>query len=163
MELSNPEILKSEMLNVALVIYAIRLILWILYAKSIVDTIALIKVENRMISAKMGWLVAVPIVNIYYNFVCTRALSDSLTNEFYDRKIAEEENPGRKAGITYAWFFLLAWVPMFPSFLVLTFGILSLVYFVGHWMKVVHFKHIIEAHNQFLDQQPTEDHHDIIR
>jgi hypothetical protein len=153
MDTTTPSVLTAEMIQMLVIFATVSIVVWILYARSIAQTLELIAMENRHMQPKQVWWVAVPFVNLYYNFVCVRALSDSLTNEFFDRKIAEEENPGRQTGLMYAWFFLLSFFPVLPYFLLMTFGLLGMIYFVMHWVKVVHFKHLIEAHNEFLDQK----------
>jgi heme/copper-type cytochrome/quinol oxidase subunit 2 len=156
MENAAPPILTTEMLQVLFIFAAISIIVWILYARTMAKTLELIHFDNRHLQPKNVWWLAVPFINIYFNFVCVRALSDSLTNEFYDRKIAEEENPGRQTGLSYAWFFLLSMFPYLPAFLKLTFSLLSMIYFVMHWVKIAHFKHLIESHNDFLEQKELQ-------
>lgn len=137
---------------------ALRIIVWLLYANTINKTVKKIAPENRHITPRQAWLVALPIFNIYWNFVVARRLSDSLTNEFFDRKIAEEENPGQARGLLYAWLFLASNIP-FPMFILFTIAMLSLIYFIVYWVKINNFKNILEEHDRFLEyqQQKNED------
>src|SRR5690606_20360778 len=121
-----------------LVIGASMLIVWAFYAYTVQGLLKQIAPENRFLEPGQVWFVLVPLVSIYWNFVIAVRVSDSLTNEFFDRKIAEEENPGRYAGIRYAILFLLS-IP-FSGIIGLTFLLLALVYFVAYWIKLYNFK-----------------------
>lgn len=102
--------------------------------------------ENRFIHPNMVWLLLVPFLNIYWNFVAVGKLKDSLNNEFYDRKIAVEENPTFKYGSFFAWCFLIFNfpVPLFISFLML---FLSNVALLLYWFSV-------REHRKLLEQSP---------
>ena len=146
------ENLSPEMMQLVAAVFLIRLIIWVFYAHTVRKTLMLISPENRLMSPNQAWLLAVPLFNIYWNFSVAARLADSLTNEFYDRKIAEEENPGRMAGIWYAWLFLLSNIPL-PSFILITIGLLSIVYFVGYWVKVNNFRNLLAEHEKFRKNQ----------
>lgn len=103
-----------------------------------------------------AWLLVIPFFNIYWNFSVASRLADSLTNEFYDRKIAEEENPGRIAGMWYAWLFLLSSIPL-PAFILVTMGLLSIIYFVGYWVKVNNFRNLLVEHGKHNEKKQTHD------
>src|SRR5690606_26173942 len=133
------ENLSPEMMQLVAAVFLIRLIIWVFYANTIRRTLKLVAPENRLMSPNHAWLLVIPFFNIYWNFLVASRMSDSLTNEFYDRKIAEEENPGRVAGIWYAWLFLLSNIPL-PAFILVTIGLLSFVYFVGYWVKINNFR-----------------------
>lgn len=125
------------------------LLIWALYANTIRKTLKLIAPENRFLAPNMAWLLVIPVYNIYWNFVMAARLSDSLTNEFFDRKIAEEESPGRHMGIRYAILYLLSNIP-FPAFIGLTFFLVGVVYFITYWVKIYNFMLLLEEHNKFL-------------
>ncbi len=130
----------------------IRLLIWVFYANTIRKTLLLIAPENRLMEPNLAWLVVIPFFNIYWNFVVASRLADSLTNEFYDRKIAEEENPGRASGMLYAWLFLLSNIPL-PPFILITIGLLSMVYFIVYWVKVNNFRNLLAEHQNFKNKQ----------
>ena len=94
----------------------------------------------------------VPIINLYWNFIIANRMADSLTNEFYDRKIAEEENPGRLLGLSYAIFIAIASVPIIPS-ISLVAGIFALYYFIRYWVKMDYFRVLITEHQRFVEQK----------
>ncbi|SEN23720.1 hypothetical protein SAMN05216436_11386 [bacterium A37T11] len=128
----------------------ITVLIWVFYANTVRKVIRLIAPENRFLKPDQVWLLVIPLFNIYWNFVVARRLADSLTNEFFDRKIAEEESPGKIAGIRYAIFFLLCNIPL-PGIISLTFFLLAVIYFVAYWVKVYNFKLLLEEHDHFLE------------
>lgn len=143
------ENLSPEMMQLAIAVFLIRLIIWVFYANTVRKTLLLVAPGNRLMTPNQAWLLAVPFFNIYWNFSVASRLADSLTNEFFDRKIAEEENPGRLAGVWYAWFFLLSNIPL-PPFILITIGLLSFVYFIGYWVKVNNFRNLLAEHEKFM-------------
>jgi len=144
--------LPPELMQLAVAAVAIQLLIWGFYANTIRRTLLLIAPENRLMSPEQAWLLIIPLFNIYWNFSVASRLADSLTNEFYDRKIAEEENPGKSTGTWYAWLFLVTNMPL-PSFLVLAAGLLALGYFVAYWVKVSNFRSLLIEHEKFRNKQ----------
>lgn len=140
------------MIQLVAAVFLIRLIIWVFYANTVRKTLMLISSENRLMTPNQAWLLAIPLFNIYWNFVVAARVADSLTNEFYDRKIAEEEDPGRMAGMWYAWLFLLSNIPL-PAFILITIGLLSFVYFIGYWVKVNNFRNLLAEHEKFKKNQ----------
>src|SRR5690606_33705855 len=74
------------------------LILLIVVCWQLRSSLIKIKAENRCIHPEQVWLLLLPFFNIYWNFVVARKFSDSLNNEFFDKKVAVEENPAFKNG-----------------------------------------------------------------
>ncbi len=146
------ELMRPENIIILIGIFILRLIVWGLFAWNIKKTILLIQPENRCLLPNQVWGLMVPLYNIYWNFQVARMLTDSLNNEFYDRKIAVEENPTLKVGLIYAWLYLAANIPL-PQFLLLFTFILSLVYFINYWIKISTYKNLLITHNQFKDNE----------
>ncbi|SEL43168.1 hypothetical protein [Parapedobacter koreensis] len=146
------ENLSPEMMQLAAAVFLIRLLIWVFYANTVRKTLLSISPENRLMNPDQAWLLIIPFFNIYWNFSVASRLADSLTNEFFDRKIAEEENPGRAAGMWYAWLFLLANIP-FPPFILITIFLLSTVYFIVYWVKVSNFRNLLMEHEKFRNKQ----------
>ena len=145
MDLAN---LSPEIIQVAVAVLVVRVIIWGFYANTVRKALLLVAPENRLMTPNQAWLLAVPIINIYWNFAVASRLADSLTNEFYDRKIAEEENPGQSVGGRYAWLFLLTNIPL-PPFILITLFLLSITYFVVYWVKVSNFRNLLVEHEKF--------------
>ncbi|SKB64055.1 hypothetical protein SAMN05660226_02443 [Parapedobacter luteus] len=146
------ENLSPEMMQLAAAVFMIRMLIWVFYANTVRKTLLLVAPENRLIKPEQAWLLVIPFFNIYWNFSVASRVADSLTNEFFDRKIAEEENPGRAAGMWYAWLFLLSNIP-FPPFILITIFLLSVVYFIVYWVKLSNFRNLLEEHEKFKNKQ----------
>ncbi|MGK6350627.1 hypothetical protein [Parapedobacter sp. DT-150] len=146
------ENLTPEMMQLMVAALLIRLAVWVFYANTIRKTLLLVAPENRLMTPGQAWLLVIPLFNVYWNFAVASRLADSLTNEFYDRKIAEEENPGRAAGMWYAWLFLLSNIP-FPPFILITVFLLSITYFVIYWIKASNFRNVLVEHEKFRKKQ----------
>lgn len=142
------ENLSPEMIQAAIAVFLIRTFIWGFYANTIRKTLLLVAPANRLMTPNQAWLLVVPFFNIYWNFAVASRLADSLTNEFYDRKIAEEENPGRTTGTWYAWLFLLTNIPL-PPFILITIFLLSITYFIVYWVKVSNFRNLLVEHEKF--------------
>lgn len=143
--------LSPEMVQLLIAVLLVRLLIWAFYANTVRKTLSLIVPENRLMTPAQAWLLTIPFFNIYWNFVVVSRLADSLTNEFYDRKIAEEENPGRATGRWYAWLFLLSSIPLAP-FIFFSCVLLSFVYFIGYWIKVNNFRNLLSEHERFKNE-----------
>lgn len=140
--------LTPGMIQTVWIMLALQLVIWAFYARSVRKLFLEIAEANRFLQPNQAWLLVIPLFNIYWNFKVARSVSNSLNNEFFDRKIAEEPSPGLVKGLSYAWMFILAHVP-FPAFLVMTFFMLGLIYFVQYWVKISNFRQLIVEHKRF--------------
>lgn len=120
----------------------VLLIIGIVLAYHIRDLIRLVREENRFFTPGQAWVLAIPLINIFYNFVIIRRLCDSLNNEFYDRKEPVEENPTLRAGYFMAFSYLAANFPL-PLFIGYLVYIICLVYYVQYLMKVLAYKKLL--------------------
>src|SRR5690554_5728481 len=127
--------LTDDMRLAIWIVMGARILIWGFYANTVRKTMNCIASENRFFRPSQAWLLVIPFFNIYWNFIVARNLSNSLNNEFYDRKIAEEARPGLATGLSYAWMFLLSHIP-FPQFILMAFMILSIIYFIQYWVKL---------------------------
>ena len=151
-----PEALSPELLEEAykiLMFFAVVvLIIWVLFANTVRSTLKLIAPDNLAMLPNQAWLLVIPFFNIYWNFEVARRLSNSLNNEFFDRKIEVEENPGMRAGMFYAWTFLFYNFP-FPAFMRLLGMIVGIVYFISYWYKINEYRELIIEHNKWRESQ----------
>lgn len=147
--------LDHETLIAAGVIAAIFLAIKALYANTFRTTLKLIAPENRFMKPAEAWLVLIPLFNIYWNFELAKRMADSLTNEFYDRKIAEEEAPGRSTGITLAFLYLITMLPL-PINILMGLNLVYLFYFFAYWIKMNRFRELLKDHNVFLEEQQNK-------
>ncbi|TYR37288.1 hypothetical protein FXV77_04570 [Sphingobacterium phlebotomi] len=140
-----PDSITNDMALYMLIGGVIRIIIWIFFALTLYRTLKLVKKDNQCILPSQAWFVALPIFNIYWNFEVVKRLTDSLNNEFYDRKVEVEEKPTQKWGLIFAWTFLLTNIPL-PPFVLIIISILHLVYFITYWVKVNEYKTLLRMH-----------------
>ena len=131
---------------------AIQLAVWLLIGNTIRTTLVLIKEENRFMRPAQAFLMAIPLFNIYWNFMVVKHLRDSLNNEFFDRKVAIEENPTHKEGNIFAWSYLVRNLPI-PGIILVAALLTNIVGLVLYWVKVVEYKKLLIAteHLKFSD------------
>jgi len=154
-EVITPE-LATELQRIGIFVVLIILVIWAFFAYTIRNTLLLIAEENRCIQPGQSWLLVIPLFNVYWNFEVARRLSNSLNNEFFDRKIAVEVNPGLGIGLTYAWSFLIYYFP-FPLFWKMLAMIVSFVYFISYWYKINQFRELLIEHNKFLESEKNKE------
>ncbi|MFD1164101.1 hypothetical protein ACFQ2C_00630 [Sphingobacterium daejeonense] len=147
----SPE-LTAEIERISIFFVVVILIIWVLFANTVRSTLKLISKENQAILPNQAWFLVVPFFNIYWNFEVARRLSYSLNNEFYDRKIAVEEDPTFTAGMTYAWSFLIYNFP-FPLFWRILGMVVSFVYFITYWFKINQYRVLLLEHNKWLETE----------
>lgn len=144
----------QDLYQYAFIGLGIRVFFWLLFAFTINKTLKLVKKENQCILPSQAWFVAVPLFNIFWNFEVARRLTDSLNNEFYDRKIEVEERPTQKWGLFYAWTFLLSNIPFPVSFLVSLF-FLNMIYFCTYWVKIYQHQSLLKLHIEHFGKDFT--------
>ena len=143
--LKDPEFQKLVPMMPYLIAVAVaQIILWLLLGNTIRTTMNLVKKENRMMAPAQALLIAVPLFNIYWNFMVVRHLRDSLNNEFFDRQVAVEENPTQREGNIYAWSYLVRHFPL-PSYVLYAAMFVNIAGFVMYWIKVVQYKKLLKS------------------
>jgi len=152
--LNNPEFQKimpylPYMIGAAI----LQIIFWLLLGNSIRTTLLLVRKENRMMSPAQAFLIALPLFNIYWNFMVVRHLRDSLNNEFFDRKVAVDENPTQKEGNIYAWSFLASNIPL-PNFIGYITMFSTVIGFILYWVKIIEYKKLLKQTEHLI---PTDD------
>lgn len=151
--LEDPEFQKLlPYLPYLIAVAAIQLAVWLLIGNTIRTTLVLIKEENRFMRPAQAFLMAIPLFNIYWNFMVVKHLRDSLNNEFFDRKVAIEENPTHKEGNIFAWSYLVRNLPI-PGIILVAALLTNIVGLVLYWVKVVEYKKLLIAteHLKFSD------------
>ncbi|WP_140936783.1 hypothetical protein [Sphingobacterium lumbrici] len=150
---NNPDLAKVLPYVIAGVIMQITL--WLFFAYTVRSTLKLIQKENQCILPNQAWFLAIPFFNIYWNFEVVRRLADSLNNEFFDRKIAVEENPTRKQGYIFAVSFLAFNLPL-PLFLRYIASLVNFIYLIVYWIKIVEYKKLLKAQHKYPESEVTD-------
>jgi hypothetical protein len=149
MEVNGMEI-TPDMYWVLILAGLVSLIIRFFYCNTIRKTLKLIAEENRHMQPREVWLAMIPIFTIYWNFKIAERMANSLTNEFFDRQIPEEENPGQAVGYSYSILFALGYIPISSGF-VLVMGLFSFIFFIRYWLKISNFKALLTEHNRFIE------------
>lgn len=113
-------------------------------AYNIRQTVLLIRKENRCLLPGQAWIIAIPLLNIFYNFIVIRRLSDSLNNEFFDRQVAVDENPTLKQGYFMAYSYLATNFPL-PPFIGYLAIFACLVCYLNYWVKVNEYRKLLKS------------------
>lgn len=148
----SPE-LVADLQKITFYLLIIYLVVWLLFALTVRNTLRLIDKENQLILPSQAWFLALPLFNIYWNFEVSKRLAYSFNNEFFDRKIAVEEMPTRKAGMIYAWAFLVYFFPLSPGFVRVAAMLIFLIYFVVYWIQINQYKTLLEEHNYWKQNE----------
>lgn len=144
----SPE-LVADLQKLTLYISITLLVIWVLFANTVRRTLQSINKANQVILPNQAWFLAVPLFNIYWNFEVVKRLAFSFNNEFFDRKVAVEEMPTRRAGTIYAWAFLIYWFPLFPLFVRVAAMVVFMIYFVVYWVQISQYKNLISEHEKW--------------
>ena len=144
--------LAAELTRIGIFFFVVLLVIWLFFANTIRNTLKLIAKENQCMLPNQAWFLAIQVFNIYWNLEVARQLSYSLNNEFYDRKIAVDESPTLRAGMTYAWCYLVYNFPL-PAFWRMLGVIVSFVYFLTYWFKINQYRVLLLEHNKWLESE----------
>lgn len=155
--LNSPELQKlAPQLPLLITLGVLQLVFWLLLGNSIRKVLRLIQKENRMMEPTHAFFIAIPLFNIYWNFMVVRYLKDSLNNEFYDRKVPVEIDPTQKEGRIFAWSFLLCNLPL-PIFLGYTAVVMNIIGFVLYWIQIVKYNKLLRDTESLIPNQNNED------
>lgn len=157
--LNSPEFQRlAPYMPYLMILAVLQVVSWVLLANSIRKVLLMVREENRMMIPSYAFLIAMPLLNIYWTFMVVKHLKDSLNNEFYDRKVAVEVNPTQKEGRLFAWSFLFCNIPL-PMFIGYSAIVLNIIGFILYWVKVVEYNKILKATSSYIaeEEQETED------
>lgn len=123
------------------------------FCLTLYKTLKLIKPENRQLQPFMIWLLLIPLVNLFINFIVVIRMAASITNELVSRDYEVDENPGFAVGIAYAVLAVVANIPM-PFSILGVIGIVGLILFIQYWMKINWYRKVL------LEETPAEEEDD---
>ncbi|HMR20192.1 MAG TPA: hypothetical protein PKA53_12895 [Sphingobacterium sp.] len=135
-------------------------IVWLVLAYHVKRLIQLVRKENRFFTPGQSWILAIPLLNIFYNFIMIRRICDSLNNEFYDRREAVDENPTLRQGYYMAFGFLAANFPL-PIFIAYLVYIASMAYYINYLIKVLAYKKLLQQPPPLSDNEVSVDKENI--
>jgi hypothetical protein len=113
--------------------------------------------RNRTMEPGMVWLNFIPLFNIVWQFITVNRVSESLSNEFYDRGWDRQgEDYGKGVGMTYCIMNLLGWIP----YCGMLFGIVGLVCLIIYWVKIANYSGQLVAHRDDYDDRDDDRYDD---
>lgn len=109
--------------------------------------------HNRAQSPEMVWLQLIPFFGMAWNFVNVIRVSRSLENEFRDRGINIEPDPGKSLGMAMAICMAVSVIPFIGSLA----SIAGLICWILYWVKIAGYseKLAAPAMPQAAYQQPV--------
>lgn len=132
----------------------------VLFCLSLIKTLSFIKEENRKISPSLIWLLLIPFLNNFWNFVVAVRMSQSIKNELESRNFEFEGNPTLVVGLLYS---VLAGLVLFiptPQDLksysigISILGIVVIICFAQYWLKINWYRNILK--NDTEDSNPLQ-------
>lgn len=121
---------------VAVVVVFLFLLVWlavvICFLISLSKCLKEIRPRNRTMEPGQVWLNLVPCLNIVWTFITVIRISESLTNEYEDRRLRPDGDFGKGLGITTLVLNLCGNIP----YIGVLFGIAALICFILYWVKI---------------------------
>ena len=127
-----PPELVTMVLGIFVVAVVIGLIISIFFLLTLSKALSLCHPRNRTMEPGMVWLNFIPCFGIIWIFITVNRISESLKNEFYDRRLPDDGDFGKNLGITYL---VLSWLGIIP-YLGILFSIAGLICFILYWVKI---------------------------
>tara|TARA_B100000287_G_C20381703_1_gene681874 strand:+ start:246 stop:659 length:414 start_codon:yes stop_codon:yes gene_type:complete len=125
-----------------MLILGIVLLPLIFFFVSMMKTLQACSPQNRTMEPGMVWLNLIPLFNLGWIFYTISCISNSLSNEFNERKIENNGQFGFGVGVAMAVCNIVSIIPVVGLFT----SIASLVLWIIYWVQIVGFKNkIIQA------------------
>jgi hypothetical protein len=128
------------------VVVVVAYVILCLYLWTLSTALSLCDRRNRTMEPGMVWLNLIPLFNLVWMFITVIKISESLQNEFDDRRLREEGDYGKQLGITYNILNLLGIIP----YLGIALSFAGFICFIIYWVKIAGF-------NSILRRAPDDD------
>jgi hypothetical protein len=120
---------------VMVVIIAISLAIQIFYLLTLSRCFHRISPHNRKMEPGQVWLNLIPCFGTVWIFITVIRLSESLEDEFYERRLRKDGDMGKNLGIMYNVMVLLGAIPYIGGI----FSLVGLVMWIMYWVKIAGF------------------------
>jgi hypothetical protein len=144
------QVVMFAVFGVALVV---GLIISIFYLMTMSKALSLCSPRNRTMEPGMVWLNLIPLLNFVWMFITVSRVSESLKNEFYDRRLPEDPDYGKGLGITFNVLNLLGVIPCIGP----VFSLIGLICFIIYWVKIAGFNSKLQAAPDDRDRPRLDD------
>jgi hypothetical protein len=107
--------------------------------------------RNRAIEPGACLLQIIPLFNLYYTFVLTSKVSESIQNEYESRRVRPDGDFGKEIGMWWGICNVASLVPYFGTLICLV----GLVLFIVFWVKVAGYSKELDASSDEPDGRPS--------
>ena len=126
---------------VLVILMGVFTIPYILFLKTLQNTIKEISLENRKINPNDVWLILIPFFGIIWQIVVINKISISLGDELNKKKISNNEvKPTFALGIAYCILQILTIIPIVG----ILFGLIALILWIIYWVKIDSYKTLLK-------------------
>lgn len=126
---------------VLVILMGVFTIPYILFLKTLQNTIKEISLENRKINPNDVWLILIPFFGIIWQIVVINKISISLGDELNKKNISNNEvKPTFALGIAYCILQILTIIPIVG----ILFGLIALILWIIYWVKIDSYKTLLK-------------------
>lgn len=131
------ESIPSSVIGIIIGVYAVIIVVFVLYLRTLNKTLKAIQPANRTIEPGNVWLMFIPLFNFIYQFILVKRISDSIQAEYNSRDmVSGEDRPGYTLGLIMSILTFTTWIPVVGGIL----SIGQLVVFIMYWVKIAGYK-----------------------
>ena len=129
---------------VLVILMGVFTIPYILFLKTLQNTIKEISLENRKINPNDVWLILIPLFGIIWQIVVINKISISLGDELNKKNINNHEiKPTFSLGIAYCILQIISFITL-PIFIGLFFGLIAVILWIIYWVKIDSYKTLLK-------------------
>jgi hypothetical protein len=141
----------AAMFGVICFILIVAIIIQVFFILTCSRCVEKVSRRNRAIEPGACWLQIIPLFNLYYTFVLTSKVSESVRNEYESRRLRPDGDFGKQIGMWWAICNVASLVPYLGT---LT-GLVGLVLFIIYWVKVYGYSKELDATADERDDRPS--------
>ena len=134
-------------LVVIFIVFAIWLLIQILYLLNLHKTLEEVSPHNRKMDPGMVWLFLIPLFGMIWHFIIVEKIANSLKDEFAERGIpVEEEKPGYQVGLACCILTACTIIPFLGALSSLG----ALITWIIYWVKTADYKNQLKRNQMHL-------------
>ncbi|MGV0939224.1 hypothetical protein [Empedobacter sp. ULE_I140] len=126
---------------ILIILMGVITIPYILFLKTLQNTIKEISLENRKINPNDVWLILIPLFGIIWQMIVINKISISLGDELNKKNIGNNEvKPTFALGIAYCILQILTVIPIAG----ILFGLIAFILWIIYWVKIESYKTLLK-------------------
>jgi hypothetical protein len=142
---------------VAVIFFVIALVIEIFFLLTLSRALSRCSPENRTMEPGMVWLNLVPCLNLVWQFITVNRIAESLSNEFYARRMDRSgEDYGKSLGTTACVLNLLGIIPYVGAL----FSLGGIVCGIIYWVKIAGYSRELAESGDSGDDYDRDDDYD---